>query len=126
MGLRTLDAAQAEALERLCEVIVPGSARVGPATYVDAQLAAMPDGVRAGAIAAIERLGEAARGGATAIAEHAPSADFLMLRALAVEAFYSDFVAPGRATTGAWDEIDFHPPATAALHKDWSYLGIDG
>ena len=126
MGLRTLDAAQAEALERLCEVIVPGSARVGPAAYIDAQLAGMPDQLRAGAIAAIERLGESARGGAAALSEHALTPDFLMLRAMAVEAFYSDFIAPGRETTGAWDEIDFHPPATAALHKDWSYLGIDG
>jgi hypothetical protein len=126
MGLRTLDAAQAEALERLCDVIVPGSARVGPAVYIDSQLAAMSEDFRAGVIAAIERLGESARGGAQAIAEHALSPDFLMLRAMAVEAFYSDFVAPGREATGAWDEIDFHPPAAAALHKDWSYLGIEG
>jgi hypothetical protein len=126
MGLHTLDAAQAEALERLCEVIVPGSARVGPAVYIDAQLAGMPPPVRAGALAAIERLGESARGGAEAIAEHAHDPDFLMLRAMAVQAFYSDFVAPGREASGAWDEIDFHPPAAAALHKDWSYLGIDG
>jgi hypothetical protein len=27
---------------------------------------------------------------------------------------------------GAWDEIDFHPPAAALLRKDWSYLGIPG
>ncbi|HLW94208.1 MAG TPA: hypothetical protein VKS25_02415 [Solirubrobacteraceae bacterium] len=126
MGLRTLDAAQAEALERLCDVIVPGSARVGPAVYIDAQLAAMPDAVRSGVIAAIERLGESAHGGAEALAEHAPTPDFLMLRAMAVEAFYSDFIAPGRDVTRAWDEIDFHPPAAAALHKDWSYLGIEG
>ena len=126
MGLRTLDAGQTEALERLCEAIVPGSTRVGPAVYIDAQLAAMPEEVRAAAIAAIERLGESARGGAAALAEHALTPDFQWLRALAVEAFYSDFVEPGRAASGAWDEIDFHPPAAAALHKDWSYLGIEG
>jgi len=124
--LRTLGEAQAEALERLCELIVPGSSRVGPAVYIDAQLAAMPQAHRDGVIASIETLGELARGGAEAIAPHAHSPEFLHLRALAAEAFYSDFVAPGRDATGAWDEIDFHPPAAATLHKDWSYLGIEG
>src|ERR1019366_7597218 len=41
-GLRTLDAAQADALVRLCELIVPGSTRVGPVLYIDALLAQMP------------------------------------------------------------------------------------
>jgi hypothetical protein len=124
--LRTLDTAQADALERLCEVIVPGSARVGPAVYIDAQLAAMAPALRDGVIASIESLGELARGGAQALTPHALSPEFLQLRALAVEAFYSDFVTPGLDVTGAWDEIDFHPPAAATLHKDWSYLGIEG
>ena len=124
--LRTLDDGQAEALERLCDVIVPGCARVGPAVYIDAILVQMPEAVREHVIASIESLGEVAQGGAQALAAHSHSPDFLHLRALAVEAFYSDFVAPGRDVTGAWDEIDFHPPAAAALHKDWSYLGIDG
>jgi hypothetical protein len=97
IGLRTLDAAQAQALERLCELIVPGSTRVGPVLYIDALLARMP----------------------------APP-EFLQLRALAIEAYYSDFVAPGVQAHGAWDEIDFHPPAAALLRKDWSYLGIPG
>ena len=124
--LRTLDGAQAEALERLCDLIVPGSARVGPAVYIDAVMASMPPPVRDGVIASIETLGALAAGGADALAPHALTPDFLMLRALAVEAFYSDFVAPGRDAAGAWEEIDFHPPAAAALHKDWSYLGIEG
>jgi len=124
--LRTLDAAQAQALERLCELIVPGSARVGPALYIDALLAAMDPAQREGVIASIESLGAIASAGADALAPHALSPGFLMLRALAVEAFYSDFVAPGREVAGAWDEIDFHPPAAAALHKDWTYLGIEG
>ena len=74
----------------------------------------------------IDELGELARGGAEALAPHAHSPGFLGLRALACEAFYSDFVAPGRDATGAWDEIDFHPRAAAFLQKDWSYLGIEG
>jgi hypothetical protein len=125
-ALRTLDAAQAAALERLCDVIVPGSARVGPAVYIDAVLAGMPPAPREEIIASIEELGALAEGGAQALAPHALTPAFLGLRALAVEAFYSDFVAPGRDAAGAWDEIDFHPPAAAALRKDWSYMGIGG
>ena len=113
-------------LERLCEAIVPGSARVGPVVYIDALLSQLPQAPREGALAAIERLGESARGGAEALAEHAATPDFLFLRALAVEAYYSDFVAPGVEAQGAWDEIDFHPPAAALLRKDWSFLGIPG
>jgi hypothetical protein len=124
--LRTLDAAQAAALERVCEVIVPGSARVGPAVYIDAQLAGMPRAHREATITSIETLGALAHGGAEALAPHSHSPDFLLLRALAIEAFYSDFVAPGVDAQGAWSEIDFHPPAAAALRKDWSYLGIEG
>ena len=50
--------------------------------------------------------------------------DFLWVRALAIEAFYSDFVAPGVDATGAWHEIDFNTPLATRLAKDWSYLGI--
>ncbi len=46
-------------------------------------------------------------------------------RALAIEAFYSDFVAPGKAGPGAWTEIDFQPPRAADLDRDWSYLEIE-
>jgi hypothetical protein len=77
-------------------------------------------------VAAIERLGEIATGGADALAEHAATPDFLHLRALAIEAYYSDFVAPGVSAPGAWGEIGFHPPVAALLRKDWSYLGIAG
>ena len=50
--------------------------------------------------------------------------EFLQVRALAIEAFYSDFVAPGVDATGAWAEIDFNTPLATRLAKDWSYLGI--
>jgi hypothetical protein len=92
MALRALDDARATAVEALCELIVPGSAAVGPVVYIDAILAAMPPPVRE--------------------------------QALAIEAFYSDFVAPGRDAQGAWAEIDFAPPAAQRLRKDWSYLGV--
>ena len=126
IGLRTLDAAQAQALERLCELIVPGSTRVGPVLYIDALLARMPAPMQDAVRGSIESLGEVAREGVAALAPHAGTPEFLQLRALAIEAYYSDFVAPGVQAHGAWDEIDFHPPAAALLRKDWSYLGIPG
>jgi hypothetical protein len=124
--LRTLDSAQAEALDRLCELIVPGSTRVGPVLYIDALLAQMPPQMQNAVRGSITSLGEVARDGADALAAEAGTPEFLLLRALAIEAYYSDFVAPGVQASGAWDEIDFHPPAAALLRKDWSYLGIPG
>ena len=58
------------------------------------------------------------------IEEHLGTPEFLQVRALAIEAFYSDFVAPGVHATGAWAEIDFNTPLATRLAKDWSYLGI--
>ena len=58
------------------------------------------------------------------IEEHLGTPEFLLVRALAIEAFYSDFVAPGVDATGAWAEIDFNTPLATRLAKDWSYLGI--
>ena len=119
-----LAASQASALEALCETIVPGSSRVGPAVYIDALLAGMPDGGRAATLAAIDSLAEVADGGAEALRERAATPEFMMVRALAIEAFYSDFVAPGASGPSAWEEIDFNSPLARRLDKDWSYLGI--
>jgi hypothetical protein len=124
MALRTLDPERAEAMERLCELIVPGSGRVGPVVYVDALLTGMPPPVRDGALAAIDTLASAAEQGADALAEHAQTPEFGFIRALAIEAYYSDFVAPGKDGPGAWAEIDFNSPLAMRLAKDWSYLGI--
>ena len=124
MALRTLDPERAEAMERLCELIVPGSGRVGPVVYVDAVLTGMPPPVRDGALAAIDTLAPAAEQGADALAEHAQTPEFGFIRALAIEAYYSDFVAPGKDGPGAWAEIDFNSPLAMRLAKDWSYLGI--
>ncbi|HXY86716.1 MAG TPA: hypothetical protein VEH52_14680 [Gaiellaceae bacterium] len=124
MALTTLDAARAETVEALCELFVPGSGRVGPAVYVDAVVTAMPPPVREIALASIDALAPAAAGGAYALAEHAHTPGFAFVRALAVEAYYSDFVAPGRDGPGAWSEIDFNTPLATRLAKDWSYLGI--
>jgi hypothetical protein len=124
MALRTLDERRAEQVETLCELLVPGSSRVGPVVYVDALLTAMPPEARAGALKAIDALAPAAESGASALAEHERTAEFALVRALAIEAYYSDFVAPGKEGPGAWVDIDFNSPLATRLNKDWSYLGI--
>ena len=116
--LKVLDAATAESIERVCDAIVPGSARVKPAVYLDALLARMEPDERAAVLASFTSM---ARDGVDA---HAGTPDFMHVRALAIEAFYSDIVAPGVDATGAWAEIDFNTPLATRLAKDWSYLGI--
>ena len=63
--------------------------------------------------------------GAEALAEHERTHEFAWIRALAIEAYYSDFVAPGRDAAGAWAEIGFDPPVARRLRKDWSWLGVE-
>jgi hypothetical protein len=116
--LRVLDAANAQAVEEVCDAIVPGSARVRPAVYVDALLAQMDGGSRAAALAAFTSLAN------DGIESHVGTPEFMLARALAIEAFYSDFVAPGVEAEGAWAEIDFNSPLATRLAKDWSFLGI--
>jgi hypothetical protein len=116
--LQVLDVETARIVEQVCDAIVPGSARVQPAVYIDALLARMDGGTRGAAVAAFRSLA----GGE--IAAQVGTPDFLWVRALAIEAFYSDFVAPGVEATGAWTEIDFNTPLATRLAKDWSYLGI--
>ena len=116
--LQVLDAATAAMVEGVCDTIVPGSVRVKPAVYIDALLARMPEGQRSAAVAAFASMADGD------IGAKAGTPDFLWVRALAIEAFYSDFVAPGVETTGAWAEIDFNSPLATRLAKDWSYLGI--
>jgi hypothetical protein len=119
-----LDEHRASVVRSLCELIVPGSWRVGPEVYVDALLARMPEEDRAVALASFDELSELAAGGPDALSEEQFTPGFQLVRALACEAFYSDFVAPGAPGPGAWDEIDFKPPLAARLAKDWSYLGV--
>jgi hypothetical protein len=116
--VHVLDADTSQIVEQVCDAIVPGSARVGPAVYVDALLARMGKDERTAVIAEFRTLAGAN------LAEHAATPGFQQVRALAIEAFYSDFVAPGVEATGAWAEIDFNTPLATRLAKDWSYLGI--
>jgi hypothetical protein len=122
--MQVLDDHQATVVRSLCERLVPGSARVWPEVYVDALLARMPDDDRAATLAAIAVLEPDAGGDSDALAQRAFTPEFMLLRALACEAFYSDFVAPGVDATGAWAEIDCNTPLATRLAKDWSYLGI--
>jgi hypothetical protein len=121
---QVLNDESAALVRTVCELIVPGCERAGAEVYVDALLARMPAPDRAGAVAAFESLRDAAAGGAEALAERQFSPEFGFARALACEAFYSDFVAPGAAGPGAWEEIGFAPPQATRLAKDWSYLGV--
>jgi hypothetical protein len=116
--LQVLDADTARTVEQVCDAIIPGSARIRPAVYVDALLARMDEGTRAAAIEAFATVGK------DGIAAHVGTPEFGWVRALAIEAFYSDFVAPGVDAQGAWAEIDFKTPLATRLKKDWSYLGI--
>jgi hypothetical protein len=121
-----LDERRAAAVRSLCELMVPGSGRVGPELYIDALLTRMPAPEQQATLGAIDALEQPASQGVDQLAEHAFTPEFMLIRALACEAYYSDFVAPGAPGTGAWDEIDFKPPLAARLNKDWSYLAVGG
>jgi hypothetical protein len=123
-SLQVLDAQQAQLVRSLCDLIVPGSARIGAEVYVDALLARMPAESRDGALAAFTALQGPAADGPPGLAAVQLTPDFQLVRALACEAFYSDFVAPGASGPGAWEEIDFSSPLATRLNKDWSYLGV--
>jgi hypothetical protein len=121
-----LDERRVAAVTALCELIVPGSGAVGPAVYIDAVLSGMPPGMRDFALHAFDTLAPAAAAGADALAGHERTPEFALVRALAIEAYYSDFVAPGRDVPGAYADIDFNSPLALQVKKDWSYLGIPG
>jgi hypothetical protein len=124
--LQHLDPDRAAVLESLCETIVPGSTRVGPLVYIDALMANMTQRERGAVAQSIDALADAAPGGADALKPHALTPAFLYIRALAIEAYYSDFQAPGSPGPSAYHEIDFHSPLAMRINKDWSYLGIGG
>src|SRR3954454_14365601 len=98
--LKHLDPHRAEVLASLCEAIVPGSARVGPVVYIDAVMGFMPAPQVEVVLSAIDALEAPAAGGGEGLSPVALTPEFQMVRALAVEAFYSDFVAPGAPGPG--------------------------
>jgi len=124
--LRNLDDRRAAVLEELCEAIVPGSGRIAPVVYIDAIMSEMPPPQREAVAQSIDALAEAAPDGAEALKPLATTPAFQFIRALAIEAFYSDFQAPGAPGPSAYEEIDFHSPLAMRIKKDWSYLEIAG
>jgi hypothetical protein len=123
--MKVLDGARVTAVEQLCEAIVPGSSRVRPVVYVDAVLAKMPAPQRDAFIASVDALAGPAAQGSEGLAAVALTPEFQMVRALCVEAFYSDFVAPDGSGPSAYEEIGFNAsPLAARVKKDWSHLGV--
>jgi hypothetical protein len=123
---RSLDSHRADLLASVCETIVPGSERVEPVVYIDAIVALMPEPQREAVFASIDALEQPLAGGEEALRALALTPEFQLVRALCVEAFYSDFVAPGAPGPGAYEEIDFASPLAMRIKKDWSYLGVSG
>ena len=124
--LRNLDDGRAAGLASLCETIVPGSGAIGPVVYIDALMSTMSEPEREAVQGAIDALAEDAPKGAEALKPHAFTPAFLQIRALAIEAYYSDFKAPGAPGPSAYEAIDFHSPLAMRINKDWSYLGVGG
>jgi hypothetical protein len=121
-----IDESRASALAALCETIVPGSERCEPAVYIDRKLAMVDGGTRAAFLGAIDALAEVSDKGAEGVAEVAATPEFQMVRAFAIEAYYSDFVAPGAEGPGAWEEIDFRFPLADRIKHEWSFMGVPG
>jgi hypothetical protein len=119
--MQVFDEPTAEVVRDLCDLIVPGSARVWPELYIDAVLARGEDDDRAAALECIAALKDA-RASTEALAARAGTPEFALVRALAVEAFYSDFLAPGAPGPSAYEEIDFTIDLAARTRHDWSYL----
>jgi hypothetical protein len=122
MALHVLDTETAERVRSLCDALVPGSAGVWPEVYVDALLARMDELERREALGDLDTVASALEQGALDAATGTPA--FLRARALAIEAYYSDFVAPGAADAGAYRRIGFEFPLADRVRKDWSYIGI--
>src|SRR5665213_477098 len=122
--LQVLDAETAQMVEQVCDAIVPGSARVRPAVYVDAKLVQMDEGTRAAALAAFASVASGE------LSEHAGTPDFLWVRALAIEAFYSAFVAGrcvgGSTTINTKVALRAHAKDYAKWHEASGLVGSSG
>ena len=111
-------------MEALCELIVPGSSRVGPVVYVDAILTNMPPLVRDDALAAIDKLAPAAAEGPMRWpSTSSPRSSRWSARSRSRRSTATSSL-PARTGPGAWTEIDFNSPLATRLSKDWSYLGV--
>ena len=123
MALRHIEAAAAERVRSLCEALVPGSAAVGPEVYVDALLGELPEAELPAALADLDQVAAAMERGE--LASLAGTAAFERARVMAVEAYYSDFVAAAAPGPGAYRRIGFTFPLADMVRKDWSFIGIE-
>lgn len=121
-----LDESQFDLLERLCDMVVPGSRAAGPAVYIDSVLADMPEAQAKSFVSAMVDVGQHLDAGG-------PSTDltrlttFGALRGLVIEAYYSDFRRPGYDGPGAWAQIGFtSAPMAARAKQDWTFLRCYG
>jgi hypothetical protein len=121
--MHVLDDHEATLVRTLCELMVPGSGRVWPEVYIDALLARMPQEDRSATLAAFAALAPVATS-PESLSARAFTGEFMLVRAFACDAFYSDFLAPGAPGPSAYAEIDFTLPLAARIKKDWSYLGV--
>jgi hypothetical protein len=121
-SLRHIEPEAAERVRSLCEALVPGSAAVGPEVYVDALVGELPE-ERPGALADLDQVAAAAERGELAALAGTPA--FERARVMAVEAYYSDFVAVEAPGPGAWQRIGFAFPLADMVRKDWSFMGIE-
>jgi hypothetical protein len=121
--LRTFNAREADVLAAVCEVMVPGSERVSPVLYIDAAASGWPAPQLNAVRAALASWDGAVDGGEDFVRERMFTPEFPMLRALAVEAFYSDWAPPEYQGPRAWEQIGYDHPLAMRLDKDFSYLG---
>jgi hypothetical protein len=122
-SLRHIEPEAAGRVRSLCDALVPGSAAVGPEVYVDALVGELPEAERPGALADLDRVAAAAARGELAALAGTPA--FERARVMAVEAYYSDFVAVEAPGPGAWQRIGFAFPLADMVRKDWSFMGIE-
>lgn len=124
--LYSLTAKQFETAAQLCEAIVPGSEHVGPAVYLDSIIADMDEAQQTFFLNALNDVSTVLAAGDdwTKIANEAY---FAPLRALAIEAYFSDFRQPGYDGPSAWDDIGYKSaPWANRAKQDWSFLKCYG
>ena len=118
----SLNPQQVQIVSAVCEAVVPGSAATGPVVYIDSVVAGMPPPQKAAFLASVDELEGVLTGGIPFLESVQFGGAFQWLRAMAIEAYYSDFGQPGYNGPTAWKDIDFNSPEALRLKKDWSFL----
>lgn len=121
MKTTTFTEAEFEIVARAIEAVVPGTSEVGPAVYVDQIATAMTVEQVAGIVDAAQEVCDALSRGDSPLSV----ASFGLIRALAIEGYYSDFAVPGAEHRSAWHAIGFDQAPMAKMAKqDWTHLPI--